>query len=87
MLKFNKKTYIYHFFGLTLMFSVLFLFNISQANALSPDINQVKVPGESTVYYLNHATSQRKAYINEAVFFGLWQRLVGGKNYQPGRIG
>ncbi len=68
MLKFNKKTYIYHFFGLTLMFSVLFLFNISQANALSPDINQVKVPGESTVYYLNHATSQRKAYINEAVF-------------------
>ncbi|MDD3285400.1 MAG: hypothetical protein PHG95_02090 [Patescibacteria group bacterium] len=68
MLKFNKKTYIYQFFGLTLIFASLFLFNISQANALSSDINQVKVPGESTVYFLSHATSQRKAYINEAVF-------------------
>lgn len=51
-----------------LVIFAIFLFNISQAKALSPDINQVKVPGEPTVYYLNHATHQRKAYINEAVF-------------------
>jgi hypothetical protein len=70
MLKFNKKTYISAFFALSFSFSFLgmFLINISQVKALSPEINQVKVPGEATVYYLNHATHQRKAYINEAVF-------------------
>ncbi|HOD86648.1 MAG TPA: hypothetical protein PKH52_00015 [bacterium] len=68
MLKFNKKTYIYQFSGLLLIIFSIFFFNISQVKALSPEINQVKVPGESTVYYLDHATHQRKAYINEAVF-------------------
>ena len=68
MLKFNKKTYISAVFALSFSLLGMFLINVSQVKALSPEINQVKVPGEATVYYLNHATHQRKAYINEAVF-------------------
>ena len=68
MLKFNKKTYISAAFALSFSLLGMFLINVSQVKALNPEINQVKVPGEATVYYLNHATHQRKAYINEAVF-------------------
>jgi len=83
MLKFNKKTYFYQFSGLALVMFAIFLFNIRQAKALSPEINQVKVPGEATVYYLNHVTHQRKAYINEAVFLDYGNEWSAVKTISP----
>lgn len=68
MLKLNKKWQISTAVTIFTVFFVSFLFNIRQVSALSPSINQVKIPDSTAVYYLNHATHQRKAYINEAVF-------------------
>jgi len=68
MLKLNKKLHIYGLGSLITLLFGLFLFIPSQVYALSADVNQVKVPGDPAVYYLNHATSQRKVYINAAIF-------------------
>ncbi|MBN2884513.1 hypothetical protein JXE04_01160 [Patescibacteria group bacterium] len=68
MLKLNKKLHIYGLGSLIFLLFGLFLFIPSQAFALSVDVNQVKVPGNPAVYYLNHNTHQRKVYINAAVF-------------------
>lgn len=78
MLKLNKKLYIYSLGGLiSLLFAVTLLIP-KTALALSLDVNQVKTPDSSAVYYLNHATHQRKAYINEAVFLSYnndWEQI------------
>ena len=68
MLKLNKKLYIYSLGGLISLLFAVFLLIPNPVLALSPDINQVKAPDSSTVYYLNYDTHQRKAYINAAVF-------------------
>ncbi|MDD2680646.1 MAG: hypothetical protein PHE20_00920 [Patescibacteria group bacterium] len=68
MLKLNKKLHIYLLGGLISLLLAVVLLIPSQALALSPAVNQVKTPNNSAVYYLNHATHQRKAYINAAVF-------------------
>lgn len=83
MLKFNKKTYISAFLAASFFFFGSFLINVSQVKALSPEINQVKVPGEATVYYLNHATHQRKAYINEAVFMDYGNTWASVRTISP----
>ncbi len=68
MLKFSKKFLICPFFGFLVFLAGIFLFNIGTVRALSPDVRQVKISGRPVVYYLNHATHQRKAYINAAVY-------------------
>jgi len=68
MLKLNKKINIQLIVGVVISFFAIFLLNISESYALSPVFNQVKSSDSNTVYYLHHATGQRKAYINEAVF-------------------
>jgi hypothetical protein len=83
MLTFKKKTYNQSFLGLFLLIFLIFLFNIGQAKALSPDIRQVKVPGDNTVYYLNHATYQRKAYLNEAIFLAYGNQWSDVKIISP----
>jgi len=80
MLKLNKKLYIYSLGGLISLLFAVFLFIPSQVFALSPDVNQVKTPNSSTVYYLNYATHQRKAYINAAVF------LDYGNNWEQVKV-
>jgi len=68
MLKLNKKISFSVLISVFIPLFILFFYNIGSAKALSTDINQVKIPGEAAVYYLNHATGQRKVYLNEAVF-------------------
>ncbi|MCX6797684.1 MAG: hypothetical protein NTX66_00470 [Candidatus Falkowbacteria bacterium] len=66
-MKFTNKTLIYL---VTPGFLLLGLFLALPAQALSPLIRQVKTPDSPSVYYLNHATQLKKAYINEAAYLG-----------------
>lgn len=58
----NYRLYI--FIALSLLFGTLAL----EAQALSPKIKQVKVPQDSAVYYLDHASHTKKVYVNEVSF-------------------
>ena len=83
MLKLNRNKVFSASIGLIgLLFLVLFL-NIREVKALSPEITQVKVPGNPAVYYLNHATGQRKVYINEAVFLDYGNTFADVKTISP----
>ena len=68
MLKLGKKIKIYLISSLFVILTTFFFVDLNSASALSPAFNQVKTANSATVYYLDHNTSQRKAYINEAVF-------------------
>jgi len=43
------------------------------AFGLDLSFKQVKTADNPAVYYLDHARGFKKAYVNEAAFFSLWQ--------------
>ncbi|MDP3836947.1 MAG: hypothetical protein Q8Q67_02505 [bacterium] len=83
MLKLNRNKVFSTSIGLIGLFIVVLFLNIREVSALSPDITQVKVPGNPAVYYLNHATGQRKVYINEAVFLDYGNDFNDVKTISP----
>lgn len=68
---------------IVLGFMGLGLFLARPAQALSPAISQVKIPSGRTVYYLNHATHLRKAYINADAFLGYGNKWSSVKLISP----
>lgn len=81
-----RKNKFSNYFAFSLVLALIlgnFLFGLSPALALNPSVNQVKVPGSSTVYYLNFATHQRKAYINATSFLSYGNKWSSIRTISP----